>query len=106
MEKRIDTIDGEIKDLWKEVNGLKDNQNLLERNMELIKKDMEYTRKSLDKIDGNVEILTKTRFSDHYEEPLKEEKAKKARRISQAEGVIIGIVVTFILITLFPMLAR
>ncbi|MBR0575675.1 hypothetical protein KCG48_04885 [Proteiniclasticum sp. BAD-10] len=104
--QRIDQIEGEIKEIWREVDGLKQGQNALEMNMELMKKDMEYTRKAVDKIDGNVELLTKARFSDHYEEPIKAERTKKERRLSQVEGVIIGIVVAYILYAVFPILAK
>lgn len=104
--KRIESVEGEIKDLWTEVDRLKKGQGTLEMTMELIKKDMDYTRKALDKIDGNVELLTKARHNDHYVEPLKAEQTKKERRLSQIEGVIIGLVVAYILIQLFPILAK
>lgn len=104
--QRIDIIEGEIKEIWREVDSLKAGQGTLEMSMELIKKDMEYTRKSLDKIDGNVELLTKARNNDHYVEPLKAEQNKKERRISQIENVIFGFVVAYILLQLFPILAK
>lgn len=104
--QRLDIVEGEIKDLWREVDSLKAGQGTLEMSMELIKKDMEYTRKALDKIDGNVEILTKARTDDHYVQPLKAEQSKKERRLSQVEGVIFGIVVAYILAQLFPFFAQ
>lgn len=105
-KERFDKIEGEIDDLWKEVDGLKSGQSALEMNMELIKKDMEYTRKAVDKIDGNVELLTKARFNDHYEEPLKAERSKKERRLSQIENILLGVIVSYILFQIFPVLAR
>lgn len=105
-KERFEKIEGEIKEIWGEVDGLKSGQSALEMNMELMKKDMEYTRKAVDKIDGNVELLTKARFNDHYEEPLKAERSKKERRISQVESIILGAVVMYLLFQLFPMLAH
>ena len=105
-KERFDKIEGEIDDLWKEVDGLKTGQSSLKMNMELMKKDMEYTRKAVDKIDGNVELLTKARFNDHYEEPLKLERNKRERRISQIESIVLGAVVMYLLFQLFPILAQ
>lgn len=105
-QKRIEVIEDEIKDIWEEVGKLKDGQNTLITSMELIKKDMEYSRKALDKIDLNVDILTKASHREHFEEPLNMEKTRKERRRSQIENVIIGIFIGYILIQLFPMLAN
>lgn len=104
--ERFEKIEGEIKEIWGRVEVLEKGQNSLEMNVELMKKDMEYTRKAIDKIDGNVELLTKARFNDHYEEPLKLERNKRERRISQIESIVLGAVVMYLLFQLFPILAQ
>ena len=105
-QQRIESLEGEIKEIWEEVGKLKDGQNTLITGMELIKNDMSYLRMALTKIDSNVDILTKASHREHFEEPLSMERTRKERRRSQIENVIIGIFIGYILIQLFPMLAR
>ena len=106
MEQRIENLEGEVRDIWKEVDTLKSAQTSLKISLELIMKEMEYTKKALDKIDANVELLRKSEHKDHYEDPLAVEKVRKERRRSQIENIVIGFVIGYLLVQLFPALAH
>jgi chromosome segregation ATPase len=116
LETDVDTIKGDLKVVdtkltrhEEEIDSLSKQQEKLSANLAIVRKDIESidggvkrveatVNKSLDKLDK----LQEHRINDHYTEPLKNYK----NLVWKILGVIIGILVTFVMGALFPMLVN
>lgn len=116
LEADVDTIKGDLKVVddrltkhGEEIDSLSEQQEKFSADLVIIRKDIESidggvkrveatVNKSLDKLDK----LQENRINDHYTEPLKNYKNLTWKIL----GVIIGILVTFVMGALFPMLVN
>lgn len=116
LETDVDTIKGDLKVVdtklvrhEEEIDSLSKQQEKLSANLAIVRKDIESidggvkrvevtVNKAVDKLDK----LQENRINDHYTEPLKNYK----NLVWKILGVIIGILVTFVMGALFPVLVN
>ena len=116
LEKDVDTIKDDLKVVddrltkhGEEIDNLSKQQEKFSADLVIIRKDIESidggvkrveatVNKAVDKLDK----LQENRINDHYTEPLKNYKNLTWKIL----GVIIGILVTFVMGALFPMLVN
>lgn len=116
LEADVDTIKGDLKVVDDRLTKHGEEIDSLSKQQEKFSADLVIIRKDIESIDGGVkrvevtvnkavdklDKLQEDRINDHYTEPLKNYKNLTWKIL----GVIIGILVTFVMGALFPMLVN